>query len=37
MGRKGLQAEAPQGNWEGCVLMISLRYGDALETAELTG
>ena len=35
-GRKGLQAEEPQGNsWEGCVLVILLRSGDALETAEL--
>lgn len=23
--------------WQGCVLMISLRSGDALETAELRG
>ena len=31
-----MQAEEPQGNsWEGCVLMILLRSGDALETAEL--
>ena len=37
-GQEGAAGRGASGKlWEGCVLMISFRSGDALETAELTG
>ena len=37
-GQEGIAGRGASGKqWEGCVLTISLRPGDALETAELRG
>lgn len=37
-GQEGTAGRGTSGKqWEGCVLTISLRSGDALETAELRG